>query len=167
MDPASILCRVLSLLISMPLRPSSLNFRSYGQQEKLHAHDHVQIVLPVVGELEIEVEGTAERVHRGTGIFLAPGRRDDQFARGTNRFLVVDCDPALIDPKRLESSTKRPTLPLSEGFRRTGEKFGVGETDIRPRIPDTMPVEIAYKVVHAIKKAVTEEHGVLDAPETE
>jgi hypothetical protein len=51
-----------------------------------------------------------------------------------------------------------------EGFKRTGEKFGVGETDIRPRIHDTMPVELAYKVMHAVKKAVNEEDGVLDAP---
>ncbi len=33
-----------------------------------------------------------------------------------------------------------------EGFKRVGEKFGVGETDIRPRIHDTMPVELAYRV---------------------
>jgi hypothetical protein len=54
-----------------------------------------------------------------------------------------------------------------EGFKRTGETFGMGETDIRPRIHDTMPVEFAYKVVHAIKKAVAEEHGVLDTPDSE
>lgn len=105
-------------LTSMPLRPTSLNFRSYGQQQQLHAHEHVQIVLPVLGELEIEVEGTAERVHRGAGILLVPGRMHDQFARGTNRFLIVDCDPALIDPKRLNSIAKRPTLPVSEAAHR-------------------------------------------------
>jgi hypothetical protein len=52
-----------------------------------------------------------------------------------------------------------------EGFKRTGEKFEVGETDIRPRIHERMPVELAYKVIRSIKKAVTEEHSVLDAPD--
>ena len=95
-----------------------MTFRSYGPEHQPHAHDHVQIVLPARGELEIEVEGVAERVHRGAGILLAPAREHVQFARGLNRFLVLDCDPELIDPRRLESLAKRPKLALPEAAHR-------------------------------------------------
>jgi hypothetical protein len=68
-----------------------LNFRSYGTEGNAHTHDHVQIVLPVQGELEIEVGGRAGRLDPLRGTFIAPGIRHSQAGEGLNRFLILDC----------------------------------------------------------------------------
>ena len=49
-----------------------------------------------------------------------------------------------------------------EGFKKTSAMRGESENDIRPRIHRTMPVDLAYKVIYAVKEAVTSEMGVLD-----
>jgi hypothetical protein len=52
-----------------------------------------------------------------------------------------------------------------EGFKRTAEMFEAGEDDIRPRIHATMPVRLAVRVVHAVKAAIRDGTGLLDAVE--
>ncbi|HEY1501220.1 MAG TPA: hypothetical protein VGF88_16725 [Acidobacteriaceae bacterium] len=50
----------------------------------------------------------------------------------------------------------------TEGFRRVAAKRGAAGEDIRPRIHQTMPVELAYRVIFAVKEAVASEMGILD-----
>jgi AraC-like DNA-binding protein len=97
---------------------SSFAFRSYGTDHAPHSHDHVQMVLPLLGELEVEIEGHAKLVHRDSGILIVPGRRHDQEAIGLNRFLVVDCDLSLFNRQHLEQLARRPVLSVSNATRR-------------------------------------------------
>jgi hypothetical protein len=50
----------------------------------------------------------------------------------------------------------------TEGFKRVAAMRGETGDDIRPRIHQTMPVELAYRVIFAVKAAVTSEMGFLD-----
>jgi hypothetical protein len=49
-----------------------------------------------------------------------------------------------------------------EGFKRLAA-MRADVDDIRPRIHQTMPVELAYRVIHAVKEAVTSDIGFLEA----
>ena len=50
----------------------------------------------------------------------------------------------------------------TEGFQRVAAMRGETGEDIRPRIHQTMPLELAYRVIFAVKAAVTSEMGFLD-----
>lgn len=70
---------------------SELSFRTYGADHPVHAHDHMQIVLPLKGELEIEVDGRGARLNAAQAAVVPPGAKHTQFATGDNLALVVDC----------------------------------------------------------------------------
>jgi AraC-like DNA-binding protein len=96
----------------------SLSLRSYGAEGGVHAHDHVQIVLPVVGTLDIEAGGRGGRLETACGIFIAPGTLHCQSAAGENRFLVVDCDMSQIDEACIDDWLRQPFLRIPEAARR-------------------------------------------------
>jgi AraC-like DNA-binding protein len=96
----------------------SLSFRSYGTEGNAHTHDHVQIVLPIQGELEIEVGGRAGRLDLLRGIFIAPGIRHSQAAEGLNRFLILDCEFSHIGDEGVARLSKRSFLDISDAARR-------------------------------------------------
>ena len=80
----------------------SLSFRSYGIEGRPHSHDHIQIVLPVRGELEIETEGCGGRIDLSRGIFIMPGIRHSQAAEDQNRFLILDCAVSVMSDEKTE-----------------------------------------------------------------
>jgi AraC-like DNA-binding protein len=67
-----------------------VSIRNYRAEATLHRHDHHQIVLPHVGNLELEVAGRAGRVEQGVGAFIGAGATHAFLAKGTNGFLVID-----------------------------------------------------------------------------
>ncbi|MFT4171157.1 MAG: AraC family transcriptional regulator [Rhodocyclaceae bacterium] len=94
------------------------SLRSYGAEGLAHAHDHVQLVLPLHGALEIESEGRGGRLEASRGIVIVPGARHSQSAVGANRFLIVDCDVAHLGEARIEHWSRQPFVALSEAARR-------------------------------------------------
>ncbi|MBB6251892.1 helix-turn-helix transcriptional regulator [Nitrospirillum iridis] len=70
---------------------SRLSFRQYRDLGPVHSHGHAQIVLPVAGSLELEIEGRGARLDAGVAAFVAPGAAHCQWAAGANRSLIVDC----------------------------------------------------------------------------
>jgi AraC-like DNA-binding protein len=69
---------------------TSLSLRTYGASPGSHAHDHVQVLVGLAGELEIEVEGRGRRVGTGDALLVACGERHDFHARAGSRCLVLD-----------------------------------------------------------------------------
>lgn len=96
-----------------PGQSKSISFRSYGTEGPVHSHDHVQIVLPIQGKLEIEVGGRGGILGRSRGVFIAPGVRHTQEAEGANRFLVLDCVRSGIREEILERLSQFSFLNLS------------------------------------------------------
>jgi len=52
-----------------------VGIRKYLAESTLHRHEYHQIVLPRVGNLELEVEGQGGRVEHGVGAFIIAGAR--------------------------------------------------------------------------------------------
>lgn len=102
----------------LPGRPD-LSLRAYGQRSRPHSHDHVQIVLPVSGAMEIEVDGRGQRLGPAVGAVVAPGASHDQWAGGQNRFLVIDLPHADAAGAALaERFGRTPWIPVSAPVRK-------------------------------------------------
>lgn len=79
----------------MPPSPTRLDVRSYGSAPGSHAHDHFQVLWPLQGCLELEVEGKGMALRVGDGLLVRPGERHDFESRQGSRCLVLDTsDPA-------------------------------------------------------------------------
>ncbi|MBK1724794.1 helix-turn-helix domain-containing protein [Thiocystis violacea] len=69
---------------------AELEIRAYDGAGTLHSHDAVQLVLPIEGVLEIEVEGRGAQLSTGLAAFIPPEVRHTQAGLATNRSLVLD-----------------------------------------------------------------------------
>lgn len=69
---------------------ASLGLRTYGGEATVHSHSHLQIVLPHLGRLEMEVDGRGGMVVPGLGAFIRAGATHSFCAKGANAFIVVD-----------------------------------------------------------------------------
>ena len=67
-----------------------IGMRQYRAEATLHEHDYHQIVLPHVGDLELEIAGRGGHVQVGVGAFIASGQRHAFRSRGANGFIVID-----------------------------------------------------------------------------
>jgi hypothetical protein len=67
-----------------------VTIRRYLAESTLHRHDHHQIVLPYIGNLELEADGRGGRVKQGVGAFIVTGTNHAFLAKGTNGFLITD-----------------------------------------------------------------------------
>jgi AraC-like DNA-binding protein len=85
---------------------SVVTIRRYLAESTLHAHDYHQIVLPYVGNLELEAEGRGGLVKQGVGAFIVTGTSHAFLAKGTNGFLVIDL-PRTCGSNQLATSLDR------------------------------------------------------------
>lgn len=76
---------------------ANLELKSYGDQGQNHAHDHHQLVLPLVGTLSLSVASKGGEVSGGTAAIIAAGADHNVAALDTNRFVVADI-PAAMAP---------------------------------------------------------------------
>lgn len=90
----------------------SLSLRSYGRDGAAHQHDHVQLVLPLRGSMELEVDGRGGYLDRFRAAVVAPQTRHAQCALDANRFLVVDCTSDIFGDDALERLRRQPFLDL-------------------------------------------------------
>ncbi|WP_200916992.1 AraC family transcriptional regulator [Jeongeupia sp. HS-3] len=95
-----------------------LSLRSYGAGGASHQHTHVQLVLPVLGRLDIEVGGSGGRLDVARGAFIAPDTAHAQSAEGENRFLVLDCEVADLGDDVVERLRRQTFVPISAATRR-------------------------------------------------
>ena len=80
----------------------SATIRSYRDDGVLHAHAHVQVVLPISGALEIEVAGKGAQLNAGLSAFIAPGEKHTQAGLSENCSLVLDVDRAGFSDRVLD-----------------------------------------------------------------
>jgi AraC-like DNA-binding protein len=86
------------------MNSSFISIRKYREEATLHRHDYHQIVLPRVGNLELEVSGRGGRVEQGVGAFIVAGATHAFLARGTNGFLVIDLPVRNFDSEQVALS---------------------------------------------------------------
>ncbi len=72
------------------LSASPFSLRRYQHDAHSHSHDHAQLVIPLDGPLEIEVQGQGRRLAPGSVCIIAPGLRHDYAADPAHSFLVQE-----------------------------------------------------------------------------
>ena len=97
---------------------SQLSVRTYGQAPGGHMHDHFQVIWPLQGCLELEIEGKGIALQVGDGLIVRPGDRHDFESREGSRCLVLDSCHARLDQK-LRAADLAALAHLSESQFRT------------------------------------------------
>lgn len=116
---------------------ATLSLRSYGLESSTHAHDHVQIVLPLAGGMGMDVGGRGGEVDMRHGAFIAPGTAHTQAARQHNRFLILDCGLQDIGDAGCERLAAQPYLAISAPTRQLLDYI-----ELR-RVGDVLPQALA------------------------
>jgi AraC-like DNA-binding protein len=96
----------------------NLEIRSYQTENPHHHHDFAQLVLPVCGRMEIDVDGRGGCIDPSLAALVTPGSVHSQLTHSNSRFLVLDCAPATLETVQLERLAQRIYLPISTATRR-------------------------------------------------
>lgn len=93
--------------------PIAISIRSYGQDSHVHAHGFAQLVLPLSGSLEIDIEGRSALLDRTRAAYVPEGVRHAQEGRLPNRFLVVDVPVENLNAPTTECLASRRFLQIT------------------------------------------------------
>ena len=88
--------------------PFPFSLRHYQSDISSHSHDFAQLVIPLDGPIEIEVQGQGRRLAPGFACVIAPGERHDYAADPALSFLVQESHWLP------EALGERPFIPLDE-----------------------------------------------------
>ncbi len=91
----------------------SVDLRSYRDETPDERHSFVQIVLPVAGQLEIDVCGLQERLSPSKGVLVHKNTSHTQTSNVVNRSLVVDMDEQTVGADILDKFSSGPFIDLS------------------------------------------------------
>ena len=93
---------------SLPSAPPPFSLRRYQSDISSHSHDFAQLVIPLDGPIEIEVQGQGRRLTPGFACVIAPGERHDFAADPALSFLVQE------SPWLPEALAGKPFITLDE-----------------------------------------------------
>lgn len=91
----------------MPLQHAASTLRTYDGQAHVHVHDHVQVMVPLAGRMELEVDGQALFTDPSCGMLIPAGVRHAYHAQPGTRILVIDA-PASSGLERLRRFALTP-----------------------------------------------------------
>lgn len=96
----------------------NLEVRGYDRENPHHHHDHLQLVLPVRGQMEIDVDGRGGCIDQSLAALVAPGSKHSQLTQADSRFLVLDCAPATLETLQLDRLARKIYVPIPPATRR-------------------------------------------------
>lgn len=99
----------------------NLEIRGYDTENPHHQHDHVQLVLPVRGQMEIDVDGRGGRIDQSLAALVAPGSVHSQLTQADSRFLVLDCAAATLETLQMDRLARSIYVPIPPATRRLVE----------------------------------------------
>lgn len=88
-----------------PLQKTQFNLRSYHADRCQHTHSFAQLVLPVMGSLELEIEHYSGIADSSVAAFIQPDEQHCFAASKENLFLVVDVQPDVLPLGLLSTSS--------------------------------------------------------------
>jgi len=95
-----------------------LAIKRYQGEHQPHAHAFAQLVLPIQGGMELEVEGRpGARLHTGLAALVAPGCDHAQLSAPDSRFLVIDCASDWLPAQTLDRARHQPGLAIPPATR--------------------------------------------------
>ncbi|MBQ5946133.1 AraC family transcriptional regulator [Massilia sp. ST3] len=101
--------------------PLDLHLRSYGLVREADRHDYAQIVLPVAGEVELDIEGRGRKLDLLHAAVVAPGAWHSQAGAAGNQSFILDLDPGLLRQGPWERLLDRPFTPIGAAARKLVE----------------------------------------------
>lgn len=90
------------------MKTPAVDLRTYTKERPSERHGFVQIVLPVFGQLHMDVAGRENELSSARGVLIESGRLHTQEATAINRSLVVDIDQSIVSDKILERFAASP-----------------------------------------------------------
>jgi len=96
----------------------SLDIRTYQGETPGHHHDFAQLVMPIGGRMEIEVQGRGACLDLSLAAWVATDAMHSQLAEDTSRFLVLDCPLNWLGEAAQQALARRTWLPIPESARR-------------------------------------------------
>lgn len=105
------------------LQPSAveIDVRSYGQQWTADRHAFAQLVLPLSGEVQLDIEGKDARLNPLKGAVVVAGAWHAQRSAADNRSLIVDVGQEAIAHPVWERLAQRPFPEISPTARKLVE----------------------------------------------
>lgn len=102
-----------------------LHLRSYGESREADRHAFAQLVLPVSGEVGLEIEGRFGRLDPLHGAFVAPGAWHAQYSTVGNRSLILDVGAADFEQGPWQHLLERPFTAIGPAARKLVEFMGI------------------------------------------
>lgn len=129
-----------------------LDVRSYDREAPHHHHDYAQLVLPVHGRMEIDVDGRGGYIDQSLAALVAPGSAHSQNSHVDSRFLVLDCAAATLETLQMERLAQRIYLPVSPATRRLvefadlmgNEQLSIGTFQLAPLLLASLSAETGH-----------------------
>ena len=103
----------------------ALHQRSYGALQDPDLHIYAQLVLPVAGEVRLEIEGKAGRLDPLHGALVAPGAWHAQCSTVSNQSLILDIGADAITHGAWQRLLDQPFMTLSPAARKLIDYLGM------------------------------------------
>jgi AraC-like DNA-binding protein len=104
---------------------ANLHLRSYGQLDEPDRHGFAQLVLPLRGELHLEIEGRQGKLGPLRGAFVAPRAWHAQRGDAANQSIILDLDIGGIAPAIADRLLDQPFPLLGPATRKLVEFMGL------------------------------------------
>ncbi|MFC4313842.1 helix-turn-helix domain-containing protein [Steroidobacter flavus] len=91
----------------------SIAMRSYGTQSTVDTHNYSQLVLPLAGELSMDIAGRGAILDRTVAAYVEAGSRHDQVSDVANRALILDLQPRDLDARAADRLASRPYMSMT------------------------------------------------------
>ncbi len=102
-----------------------LHLRSYGGARESDRHAYAQLVLPLSGEVALEIEGRQGRLDPLHGAVVAPGAWHSQCGAAPNLNLILDVGAGAFDQGPWQRLLERPFTAIGPAARKLVEFMGI------------------------------------------
>ncbi len=94
-----------------------IDLRHYDHCILTHVHDHHQLVLPVEGVLEMEIDGVASNVMSSKAAVIPSGQAHSCASTGNNSFLIIDIPaPKNVTNNFWRAFSENPFVEIDASF---------------------------------------------------
>ncbi len=102
-----------------------LHLRSYGETRDADRHAYAQVVLPVSGEVALEIEGRQGRLDPLHAALVAPGAWHSQYSQVANQSLILDIGAEAFAHGPWQDLLARPFTGIGPAARKLVEFMGI------------------------------------------
>ena len=110
---------------STPLPVIDLSLRSYADIGEPSRHDFVQLVLPLHGQLLLDIDGRPGKVDTQQGVVIPAHAWHAQHSRVANHSIILDVEAAAVAHGNWGRLLERPYTALGPGARKLIEYLGL------------------------------------------